>query len=308
MIPKSINIAPSVRNALKDKKPVVALESTVLTHGLPYPENFSIFQTLENLLISQKVTPATIIVLDGIAYIGLEENMQMKLKQMLKNKENFSKLGMRDLPLAIAKEISGGTTVSATMLLAHLAGIKVFATGGIGGVHRNWESSLDISSDLIALSRIPVIVISAKCKAILDIPATLEVLETLAIPILGWKTNSFPLFYTSKSVYPIEKIDNLDIFVSFWKNHLALKGKGILIANPIPEEYSLPLDKLDSIINESIEQAQIKGIKGKELTPFLLDFLAQATKGESIKANLALLKNNVQLAAELAKALINKGS
>mgnify|MGYP001024238404 CR=1 FL=1 len=308
MIPKSINIAPSVRNALKDKKPVVALESTVLTHGLPYPENFSIFQTLENLLISQKVTPATIIVLDGIAYIGLEENMQMKLKQMLKNKENFSKLGMRDLPLAIAKEISGGTTVSATMLLAHLAGIKVFATGGIGGVHRNWESSLDISSDLIALSRIPVIVISAGCKAILDIPATLEALETLAIPILGWKTNSFPLFYTSKSVYPIEKIDNLDIFVSFWKNHLALKGKGILIANPIPEEYSLPLDKLDSIINESIEQAQIKGIKGKELTPFLLDFLAQATKGESIKANLALLKNNVQLAAELAKALINKGS
>ncbi len=308
MIPKSINIAPSVRNALKDKKPVVALETTVLTHGLPYPENFSIFQTLENLLISQKVTPATIIVLDGIAYIGLEENMQMKLKQMLKNKENFSKLGMRDLPLAIAKEISGGTTVSATMLLAHLAGIKVFATGGIGGVHRNWESSLDISSDLIALSRIPVIVISAGCKAILDIPATLEVLETLAIPILGWKTNSFPLFYTSKSVYPIEKIDNLDIFVSFWKNHLALKGKGILIANPIPEEYSLPLDKLDSIINESIEQAQIKGIKGKELTPFLLDFLAQATKGESIKANLALLKNNVQLAAELAKALINKGS
>jgi len=308
MIPKSINIAPSVRNALKDKKPVVALESTVLTHGLPYPENFSIFQTLENLLISQKVTPATIIVLDGIAYIGLEENMQMKLKQMLKNKENFSKLGMRDLPLAIAKEISGGTTVSATMLLAHLAGIKVFATGGMGGVHRNWESSLDISSDLIALSRIPVIVISAGCKAILDIPATLEALETLAIPILGWKTNSFPLFYTSKSVYPIEKIDNLDIFVSFWKNHLALKGKGILIANPIPEEYSLPLDKLDSIINESIEQAQIKGIKGKELTPFLLDFLAQATKGESIKANLALLKNNVQLAAELAKALINKGS
>ncbi len=308
MMLKSINIAPSVRNALKDKKPVVALESTVLTHGLPYPENFSIFQTLENLLISQKVTPATIIVLDGIAYIGLEENMQMKLKQMLKNKENFSKLGMRDLPLAIAKEISGGTTVSATMLLAHLAGIKVFATGGIGGVHRNWESSLDISSDLIALSRIPVIVISAGCKAILDIPATLEVLETLAIPILGWKTNSFPLFYTSKSVYPIEKIDNLDIFVSFWKNHLALKGKGILIANPIPEEYSLPLDKLDSIINESIEQAQIKGIKGKELTPFLLDFLAQATKGESIKANLALLKNNVQLAAELAKALINKGS
>ena len=308
MIPKSINIAPSVRNALKDKKPVVALETTVLTHGLPYPENFSIFQTLENLLISQKVTPATIIVLDGIAYIGLEENMQMKLKQMLKNKENFSKLGMRDLPLAIAKEISGGTTVSATMLLAHLAGIKVFATGGIGGVHRNWESSLDISSDLIALSRIPVIVISAGCKAILDIPATLEVLETLAIPILGWKTNSFPLFYTSKSVYPIEKIDNLDIFVSFWKNHLALKGKGILIANPIPEEYSLPLDKLDSIINESIEQAQIKGIKGKELTPFLLDFLAQATKGESVKANLALLKNNVQLAAELAKALINKGS
>ena len=308
MMLKSINIAPSVRNALKDKKPEVALESTVLTHGLPYPENFSIFQTLENLLISQKVTPATIIVLDGIAYIGLEENMQMKLKQMLKNKENFSKLGMRDLPLAIAKEISGGTTVSATMLLAHLAGIKVFATGGIGGVHRNWESSLDISSDLIALSRIPVIVISAGCKAILDIPATLEVLETLAIPILGWKTNSFPLFYTSKSVYPIEKIDNLDIFVSFWKNHLALKGKGILIANPIPEEYSLPLDKLDSIINESIEQAQIKGIKGKELTPFLLDFLAQATKGESIKANLALLKNNVQLAAELAKALINKGS
>lgn len=308
MLPESINIAPSVRNALKDKKPIVALESTVLTHGLPYPENFSIFQTLENLLLSQEVTPATIIVLDGIAYIGLEESKKIELEQMLKNKENFSKLGMRDLPLAMAKKISGGTTVSSTMLLAHLAGIKVFATGGIGGVHRNWESSLDISSDLMALSRIPVVVISAGCKAILDIPATLEVLETLAIPILGWKTNSFPLFYTSRSAYPIDKIDNLDIFVSFWKNYLALDGKGILIANPIPEEYSLPLNKLDSIINESIEQARIKGIKGKELTPFLLDFLAQATKGESIKANLALLKNNVQLAAELAKALINKGS
>lgn len=308
MLPESINIAPSVRNALAENKPVVALESTVLTHGLLYPENFYIFQTLENLLLSQDVTPATTIVLDGIAYIGLEDNMQMKLKQMLKNKENFSKLGMCDLPLAMSQKRNGGTTVSATMLLAHLSKIQVFATGGIGGVHRNWESSLDISSDLIALSRIPVVVISAGCKAILDIPATLEVLETLAIPILGWKTDCFPLFYTSKSDYPIEKIDNAEDFASLWQYHLALQGKGVLIANPIPEEYSLSYEMIDSIIGESIKKARIQGIKGKALTPFLLDYLGQATKGESIKANLALLKNNVQLAAELAKTLNNKGS
>ena len=308
MLPASIKIAPSVREALTEDKPIVALESTVLTHGLPYPENISILKTLENILLSQDVTPATIIVLDGIIHIGLEENIQNKLEQMLKNRENFSKLGMRDLPLVITQKRSGGTTVSSTMLLAHLSGIKVFATGGIGGVHRNWENSLDISSDLIALSRIPVIVVSAGCKAILDIPATLEVLETLAIPVLGWRTNSFPLFYTATSDYPIERLNDTEQFATFWKNHLAFQGKGVLIANPIPEEYSLPPQMLDSVINKSMEQAHIKGIKGKELTPFLLDFIAQATKGESIKANLALLKNNVQLAAELAKSLINKGS
>jgi len=189
------------------------------------------------------------------------------------------------------------------MSLARQAGIEVFATGGIGGVHRNWKHGLDISSDLTALSRIPMAVVCAGCKAILDVPATLEYLETMAVPVLGWQTDRFPLFYTHDSPYPVERLDAPEEFRRFWRQHLDLEGKGVLIANPIPKEYSLPAEKMEAAIQAAIGAAREQGIKGKSLTPFLLDFLVHHTEGASVEANLSLLRNNVLLAAKLAQSL-----
>ncbi len=308
MPPDHIIPSQRVQNALEKGLPVVALESTVLTHGLPYPQNLNMLRSLETILEDEGVTPATIIVLDGKAHVGLDEADIDALIPSLKNPSNFQKLGMRDLALSMAQSTSGGTTVSATMKLANACGIQVFATGGIGGVHRGWSKILDISSDLTALAQIPVAVVSAGCKAILDIPATLEYLETLAIPVLGWQTNSFPLFYTAQSDYPIDTINTSEEFAGFWQKHLALGGKGVLIANPIPAEFSIPAQQMEVYIQTAIAAAKVQSIGGKALTPFLLDFLAQHTKGDSVEANMALLKNNVRLAASLAKAIaINKG-
>ena len=212
---------------------------------------------------------------------------------------------MRDLPLAFARKDSGGTTVSATMGLAHRAGIEVFATGGIGGVHRFWQDSWDVSMDLIALSRMPVIVVSAGCKAILDVEATLEMLESFGVPVVGWQTDTFPLFYTPESNYHISRCDDLDLLAQSWKAHKILRdnGSGMLVANPIPKEYGIHSSQIEPFINQAIAEAKHVGIKGKELTPFLLDLLAQITKGESVKANIALLEHNARLASVLAKAL-----
>ncbi len=296
-------ITEEVQTALASGKAVVALESTVLTHGLPYPQNMEILHTLESTLRAEEVTPATIIVWQGKVQVGLDGKLLATLSQSFGNGETFHKLSWRDLPLALGRKDSGGTTVSATMKLAQLAGIGIFATGGIGGVHRGWQTSLDISSDLRALAELPVTVVSAGCKAILDIPATLEYLETLAVPVLGWKTSSFPLFYTAQSAYPIERIDSLEEFVGVHRLHRQFSNSGILIANPIPAEHSISEEVIEPVIEAGIAAAQEKNIAGKALTPFLLDFLAQRTKGESVAANLALLKNNVRVAALLAKAL-----
>ncbi|MBW6514400.1 MAG: pseudouridine-5'-phosphate glycosidase [Candidatus Syntrophosphaera sp.] len=299
-------LSANVASALEKGLPVVALESTVLTHGLPYPQNLSVSRVLEEILVNEGVTPATIIVLEGIAHIGLEANQVEDLAPRFKAPGSFRKLGMRDLALAFTQGHSGGTTVSATMKLAHLAGIEVFATGGIGGVHTSWREDLDISSDLTALAEIPVAVVSAGCKAFLDIRSTLEYLETLAVPVLGWQTDRFPKFYVPSSEHAIDRIDTAEEFALFWKTHLTMGGKGLLVANPIPAKNALSPDQIEAELRSGVISAKTQGITGKDFTPFVLDYLAKHTKGGSVEANLALLKNNVSLAASLAKALVSK--
>jgi pseudouridine-5'-phosphate glycosidase len=298
-----IHVSISVREAFAAHKAVVALESTVITHGLPYPQNLATLQDLEDTIRTSGAVPATIIVWKGTAHVGIEDDILTELADH--GSHELHKLGMRDLPLAFAKNLSGGTTVSATMLLSSIAGIEVFATGGIGGVHRDWQSHPDVSSDLTALASIPVIVVSAGCKAILDISATLEYLESLAVPVLGWHTSEFPSFYSRGSGLRIDSVDSLADVASFWQHHLSLHSRpsGVLIANPIPEEAEIPFEHIKPHIDAAIREASESNILGKALTPFLLDKLAHATKGDSVRANLALLKNNALLAAKLATAL-----
>lgn len=300
-----LQLSRSVAEALKAGQPVVALESTVLTHGLPYPQNFQTLEHLETILLQEGVIPATIIVLDGIALIGMETEHKKRLEALMLDPEaRLSKLAMRDLALALATQMSGGTTVSATMLLANLAGISVFATGGIGGVHRGWQETRDISMDIQALASIPVTVVSAGCKAILDVGATLEALESAGVPVWGWQTAVFPTFYSSTSKFKIDLLPNTDAYAKAKKLHLELSSNpsGILIANPIPAEFEIRADDIEPTISEAINEAHQLGISGKALTPFLLDYLAKLTFGGSVRANLALLENNVRLAARLAKA------
>ncbi len=301
------HVAMRVREAFAEHRAVVALESTVITHGLPYPQNIAILRELEDIIRGEGAEPATIIVWKGKGYVGMEDEILAELTQA--DAAKLSKLGTRDLALAFAKQLSGGTTVSATMLLAAGAGIEVFATGGIGGVHRDWQSNPDVSSDLSALASIPVIVVSAGCKAILDINATLEALESMAVPVLGWQTSEFPAFYSRASGLPIERVDHLEELASFWRYHLELydRPSGVLLANPVPRDAEIPAQVIAPYIESAIAEATEKGIRGKALTPFLLDKLARATKGDSVRANLALLKNNARLAAQVAIALKGQG-
>jgi len=245
-----LTLSFSVQQAIAEKKPILAMESTVLTHGLPYPENLEILQTLEELCLELEVEPATIIILDGKIHIGITQAEKEILQRKMKNGEEIQKFGMRDIPYSIAYKKSGGTTVSATMLLAYKAGIKVFATGGIGGVHRFWNETLDISSDLKALAEIPIIVISAGCKAILDIPATLEFLESYSVPVLGWKTDEFPAFYSRTSRKKIDRIENAKDVAKIYQAMLKFYPypTGILVANPVPEKDEIPYSKMDKYI------------------------------------------------------------
>lgn len=301
-----MQISMPVREAFAAQQAVVALESTVITHGLPYPQNIETLFALEATIRDAGAEPATIIVWNGIAHVGMSEEILQGLSQSAGG--SIHKLGIRDLAMAFALKQSGGTTVSATMRIAACAGIEVFATGGIGGVHRDWQSHPDVSSDLTALASIPVIVVSAGCKAILDIDATLEVLETLAVPVLGWQTNEFPSFYSRNSGNIIDKVDSLVDLASFWRYHLAMSDSpsGVLLANPIPKNEEIPAEIFRPFIQSALQEAASKGIRGKAITPFLLDNLSKATKGESVRANLALLNNNARLAALLAIALKGK--
>lgn len=292
-------ISPEIIRALNIGHPVVALESTVITHGLPIPQNMELARDMETKIREQGAIPATVALLDGKIRVGINEE---ELKR-LANAKNPVKVSRRDFAKAIVKKLNGGTTVAGTMLAAEQAGIRVFATGGIGGVHR--EGHMDISTDLQALSDTPMIVVCAGAKSILDLPATLEYLETMAVPVVGYQTDEFPAFFSHKSGLKVSvRLDTPEEIVAFAKAHwdLGLKS-AILVTNPIPEEYSLNDDFINPIIKQASQDAQDKGIHGQALTPFLLARINKLSDGRSLRSNLVLLHNNATLAAQIANVL-----
>lgn len=283
----------------KNLSPVVALESTVLTHGLPRPQNLQLARDMERAVREEGATPATVGFLDGRLHIGLSET---ELDRLANEKEVY-KVGPRDFATVISQRASGGTTVAGTMLACKHVNIKVFATGGIGGVHR--ESSFDISADLQALGTIPMIVVCAGAKAILDLPATLEYLETMSVPVVGYGTDEFPAFYSRESGLDVSvKLDTPQEIVDFAKAHwnTGLQS-AVLVANPIPSADAIPKSEMEPIIEQASKEAQEKQIHGKELTPFLLQRISELTNEKSMAANLSLLLNNARLAARVAQAL-----
>lgn len=287
-----------VKRAMSISLPLVALESTVLTHGLPRPQNLQLAHDMERTVREQGATPATIGFLDGYLHIGLTEGELDRLA----NERNPLKVGPRDFATVISQEACGGTTVAGTMLASKQANIKVFATGGIGGVHR--ETSFDISADLQALATIPMFVVCAGAKSILDLPATLEYLETMSVPVVGFGTNEFPAFFSRESGLGVSvRLDNPQDIVDFARAHWnAGLQSAVLVANPIPSAESFPASDLEPIIAEASLDARQKKVHGKDLTPFLLQRINELTKGKSLQANLALLLNNARLAAQIAKA------
>jgi len=288
-----------VIEAKKNLAPVVALESTVLTHGLPRPQNLQLARHMERAVREEGATPATVGFLDGRLHIGFSET---ELDRLANEKEVY-KVGPRDFATVISQRASGGTTVAGTMLACKHVNIKVFATGGIGGVHR--ESGFDISADLQALGTIPMIVVCAGAKAILDLPATLEYLETMSVPVVGYGTDEFPAFYSRESGLDVSvKLDTPQEIVDFAKAHwnTGLQS-AVLVANPIPSADAIPKSEMEPIIEQASKEAQEKQIHGKDLTPFLLQRISELTKGKSMAANLSLLLNNARLAAQLAQAL-----
>ncbi|MCK9556988.1 MAG: pseudouridine-5'-phosphate glycosidase [Candidatus Cloacimonetes bacterium] len=301
--PLPLKISAPVRLALAENKAIVALESTVITHGLPYPQNLETLSMLEYCALENGATPATICALDGVFHIGLDAEDIKLLTYKFMQPEALHKLTSRDISMAAARKYSGGTTVSATMYLAHLVGIDVFATGGIGGVHRGWQNTMDISLDIKALASIPMIVVCAGCKAILDIPATLEMLESSGVPVYGWQTEEFPSFYSRQSGQTVDRLDSLSELATAYRYHqdLPLVSSGMLIANPIPKESEIAREEIEPYIQQAISDA--KGLSGKALTPYLLAILAEITENKSVSANLVLLKNNVVLAAHIAAEL-----
>ena len=295
-----IDILPEVKAALAKNGAVVALESTIISHGMPYPENLECAKDCEAAIRDNGATPATIAILDGRIKIGLSSKQLERLVVSI----DVMKCSRRDLPYAIATGQNGAATVSATMIMAELAGIRFFATGGVGGVHRGAEDSMDISADLIELSATDVCVISAGIKSILDIGRSLEYLETHGVPVVAYGQDDFPAFYTRESGYkaPLRLDTPYDIAkMMSAKWALGLRG-GAVIGNPIPAEHSLPKEEIDSAIDLALQKASNVGIKGKEITPFLLDAVKDITEGRSLEANMHLVKNNARLAAEIAIA------
>lgn len=277
----------------------VALESTVITHGLPRPQNLILARDMERVVRENGATPATIAILDGEIRVGLTDAELERLASEI----NVRKISRRDFATAIVKKECGGTTVAGTMFAAHRAGIRVFATGGIGGVHE--VETLDISTDLQALADTPMIVVCAGAKAILDLPATLEYLETMAVPVIGYGTDEFPAFYSRRSGLPVSaRLDSPEEIVRFARAHWGLGMKSaVLVCQPLPPEDEIPAEKINAFIKQARREASEGGIHGQPLTPFLLARLADLTGGESLRTNLALLLNNARLAAQIACAL-----
>ncbi|GAK57394.1 pseudouridine-5'-phosphate glycosidase [Candidatus Vecturithrix granuli] len=296
-----IQCSDTVKQAIEAKLPLVALESTIISHGMPYPENIETAQAVEELIMQEGAIPATIAIIAGKITVGLTTEQM----EFLAIEKNIVKASRRDLPVILTKKLHASTTVAATMICARLAGIEVFVTGGIGGVHRGAEHSFDISADLQELATTNVAVVSAGAKAILDLPLTMEYLETQGVPVLGYQTDEFPAFYTRTSGIPVNyRVDTpaeiARILCAKWD--LGLDG-GVIIGNPIPEEYSMDPVTMNTAIEIALKQADECGVKGKEVTPFLLDKIKELTSGESLAANIALIKNNALLGARIAREL-----
>lgn len=301
MINHYIKISPEVSEALANNKPVVALESTIIAHGMPYPQNVETALQVEDIVRKNGATPATIAIIDGQLRAGLSKD---EIDHIGKLGQKVVKVSRRDLPFIVSKKITGATTVASTMIIAAMAGIKIFATGGVGGVHRGAETSMDISADLQELANTNVAVVSAGAKSILDLKLTLEYLETHGIPVAGFGTDEFPAFYTRKSGLPVlYRVDTVTELAKMLhaKWQLGLEG-GVLIANPIPDQAQVEFEYINEIIEKAVLIAEQKGIKGKAITPFLLAKIEELTKGESLKANIQLVFNNAKLGAELAVA------
>ncbi len=295
-------ISEEVQKALKKGKPVVALESTIISHGMPYPKNVETALKVEKIVRDNGAIPATIAIIKGKLTVGISEE---EIDYLGKKGLDVTKASRRDIPVLVAKGEDGATTVAATMIIAKLAGIKVFATGGIGGVHRGAETTMDISADLEELANTDVNVVCAGAKSILDIGLTLEYLETKGVTVIGYKTSCLPAFYTRESDFKVDyRMETpLEIAKAIKaKDNLGYKG-AMLIANPIPEEYSMDRAEIDTVIENAVKEAEELGVVGKDITPFLLDKIQKITEGRSLESNIQLVYNNVKLGAEIAKEL-----
>ncbi|CCN70730.1 Pseudouridine-5'-phosphate glycosidase [Vibrio nigripulchritudo SFn118] len=301
MLTQYLDIAPEVADAIESGKPVVALESTIISHGMPYPQNVETALKVEQTVRENGAIPATIAILQGRLKVGMSHE---EIEYLGKAGQDVIKTSRRDIPFIVAKKADGATTVASTMILAAMAGIKVFATGGIGGVHRGAETSFDVSADLQELANTNVAVVCAGAKSILDIGLTLEYLETHGVPVIGYQTDTLPAFYTRESEfgvdYTLETPEQIAIALKA-KWELGLNG-GAVIANPIPEQYAMNKAEIDEVIAHAIEEMDSKGIKGKESTPFLLAKVAEKTAGNSLASNIQLVLNNAKLAAQVASS------
>ena len=296
---KYLDISPEVKKALDEGRPVVALESTIISHGMPYPRNVETALLVEQTIRDCGATPATIAVIGGRLKAGLSRD---EIEYLGKTGRGVAKASRRDLPALVARGADGATTVTTTMIIAHMAGIKIFATGGIGGVHRGAEVTMDISADLEELAQTPVMVVCAGAKSILDLGLTLEYLETHGVPVIGYGTDELPAFYTRKSGFGVDyRVDSPAELAAMFRaqRDLGYKG-GMLVTNPIPEEYSMDKAVIDKAIDEALAQAKAQGIHGKETTPFLLAKVVELTGGDGLDSNIQLVLNNARVAAKTA--------
>ena len=297
-----LDIAPEVREALAAGNPVVALESTIISHGMPYPKNVETALRVEQTIRDNGAVPATIAVIGGRLKAGLSRG---EIEHLGKAGRAVAKASRRDLPALVARGADGATTVTTTMIIAHMAGIKIFATGGIGGVHRGAETTMDISADLEELAQTPVMVVCAGAKSILDLGLTLEYLETKGVPVIGYGTDELPAFYTRKSGFSVDyRADSPEELSAMFRaqRDLGYRG-GMLVTNPIPAEYAMPKDVIDAAIEQALRECAEQGVHGKETTPFLLARVVELTGGESLESNIRLVLNNAALAARTACAL-----
>ncbi len=297
-----LDVAPEVQAALQQGKPVVALESTIISHGMPYPKNVETALLVEQTIRSNGAVPATIAVIGGRLKAGLSRD---EIEYLGKTGRGVAKASRRDLPALVARGADGATTVATTMIIANMAGIRIFATGGIGGVHRGAETTMDISADLEELAHTPVMVVCAGAKSILDLGLTLEYLETKGVPVIGYGTDELPAFYTRRSGFGVDyRVDSPEELAAFYAAQRGLDYPGgMLVTNPIPEEYAMDKDVIDAAIEQALASAKADGIHGKETTPYLLAKVVELTGGESLESNIQLVLNNAAVAARTAACL-----